>query len=51
MLGLFAGVGFVVALLTLNYSFVSKPPKLFFIDTGYRVVAYAAMGSVLSGWQ
>jgi hypothetical protein len=42
------GIGFffVATSIGVNYLFSRKPLKLFFIDAGYWVVAYAAMGLV-----
>ena len=51
VLGLIVAVGFVVSFLGLNYSFAFKSLKLFLIDAGYPIIAYAVMGTVLGAWQ
>jgi hypothetical protein len=45
-MGFGIGFFFVATSIGVNYLFSRKPLKLFFIDAGYWVVAYAAMGLV-----
>mgnify|MGYP003505857628 FL=1 len=45
-MGFGIGLFFVATSIGVNYLFSRKPLKLFFIDAGYWIVAYAAMGLV-----
>lgn len=45
-MGFGIGFFFVATSIGVNYLFSRKPLKLFFIDAGYWIVAYAAMGLV-----
>lgn len=45
-MGFGIGFFFVATSIGVNYLFSRKPLKLFFIDAGYWMVAYAAMGLV-----
>ncbi len=51
LLGLTAGVGFVLTTHAANYAFESRPLKLYLINAGYPVVSFALMGALLGAWQ
>lgn len=43
--------GFVATVQLTNTLFSHKPIKLWFIDTGYQLICYVAMGAILSLWR
>ena len=43
--------GFVSTVQLTNTLLGNKPIKLWFIDTGYQLVCYAAMGVILAMWR
>lgn len=47
IIGILAGVGFVVTSIATHYLFEPKPMKLFLIIAGQRTACYAAMGTIL----
>jgi Protein of unknown function (DUF1761) len=48
--GLAAGFFFVAAALGVIYLFEQRPLKLFFINAGYQIVNFAAMGAIIGAW-
>ena len=51
MTGLMAGIGFVATTQAATYAFHNRPLKLYLIDVGYPVVAFAILGALLGAWQ
>ena len=49
--GIAVGVGLVATAMATDYVFHSRPPGLYFINAGYRVVGLAIMGAILGIWQ
>jgi Protein of unknown function (DUF1761) len=49
--GLAAGLGWVAMSLGVIYLFEQRSLKLWFINSGYQVVAYALMGAILGAWK
>jgi hypothetical protein len=45
------GVGWVAASTAITYLFETRSATLFFINAGYHVVTYLAMGAILGGWK
>ncbi|MBZ5722491.1 MAG: DUF1761 domain-containing protein [Acidobacteriia bacterium] len=43
-------VGFVATVQLTEVLFAKKPTKLYFINTGYQLVCYLAMGAILAKW-
>jgi len=50
-LGLLVWLGFVMTVQLTAALFSHKNKTLFFIDTGYQLVCYLAMGAIVGGWQ
>ena len=50
-LGLLVGIGFVAPAFASNYTFSSRPFKLFMIDAGYYLVAPVLIGALLGIWR
>ena len=50
-LGLVVWLGFTMTVQLSAARFGHKNRTLFFIDTGYQLVCYLAMGAILGGWQ
>ena len=50
VLGLYAGIGFVATTQASNYTFETRPIRLYLINVGYPVVAFAAIGVLLASW-
>ena len=50
-LGLLAAVAFIVTAFATTYSFESRSLRLFLINIGYPVIAYAIIGVLLAVWQ
>lgn len=48
MAGLFSGLGFVAALLGVFYLFEGRSARLFFINGGFAVVSFTAIGGTLA---
>ena len=48
--GLLTGLFFVATSLGVIYLFEQRPLKLWFINAGYQVVNFAAMGTILGAW-
>jgi hypothetical protein len=49
--GLTVGLGFIGALLALNYGFEWRTPVLWAINVGYAVLGLAIAGAVIGGWR
>ena len=49
--GLFIWFFFVATVQLTDTAFGGKPMKLFFINTGYQLVCFLAMGTILGAWQ
>ena len=43
-------LGFVATVQLTEVLFAKKPAKLYFINTGYQLVCYLAMGAILARW-
>jgi hypothetical protein len=50
-LGFLVWLGFTMTVQLTAALFSHKNRTLFFIDTGYQLVCYVAMGAILGGWQ
>lgn len=50
ILGSIAGVGFVATTSAANYSFESRPLKLYLINVGYSAVSFLLIGIVVALW-
>ena len=50
-MGLLAAIGFILPAFASNYTFSSRPLKLFLIDAGYFVVAWVLIGALLGIWR
>jgi hypothetical protein len=50
-LGFLVWLGFTMTVQLTAALFGHKNRTLFFIDTGYQLVCYLAMGAILGGWQ
>lgn len=50
VLGLLLATGFVLAANAINYAFEGRSLKLFLINGGYPLIAYAAAGALLAVW-
>ena len=50
-LGFLVWLGFTMTVQLTAALFSHKNKTLFFIDTGYQLVCYLAMGAILGGWQ
>ena len=48
VIGLIVGVGFVMTTFAAGYVFEGRPPKLYFINVGYSLVALIVMGGILA---
>ncbi|MEO6185062.1 MAG: DUF1761 domain-containing protein [Steroidobacteraceae bacterium] len=48
--GLFTGVFFIATALGVIYLFEQRPLKLWFINAGYQIVNFTAMGTILGVW-
>jgi hypothetical protein len=44
-------LGFVTTVQLTNSLFSQQPAKLYFINTGYQLVCYLAMGAILGAWR
>ena len=51
LLGLVAGVGFVMTTSAANYVFEDRPLKLYLINSGYPVVSFTLIGLLVGAWQ
>ena len=51
LLGLAAGVGFVMTTSAANYVFEDRPLKLYLINSGYPVVSFTLIGLLVGAWQ
>jgi hypothetical protein len=49
--GLAAGIGWVTMSLGVIYLFEQRSLKLWLINSGYQVLAYALMGAILGAWK
>ena len=49
-IGFAAWLGFVATVQLTEVLFARKPAKLYFINTGYQMVCYLAMGAILAVW-
>ena len=50
-MGLLTAIGFIIPAFASNYTFSSRPLKLFLIDAGYYVVAWVLIGALLGAWR
>ncbi len=50
-LGLLAAIGFVATAFASNYTFGSRPWKLYLIDAGFYLVALVLEGALLGWWR
>jgi hypothetical protein len=50
-LGILVWLGFTMTVQLTSALFSHKNKTLFFIDTGYQLVCFLAMGAILGGWQ
>jgi hypothetical protein len=48
--GLLIGIGFIAPAFASNYTFGSRPLKLYLIDVGYYLVAPVLIGALLGVW-
>ena len=48
--GLLTGLFFIATALGVIYLFEQRPLKLWFINAGYQVVNFAAMGTIVGAW-
>lgn len=48
--GLFISIFWIATSFGINYLFVRRPLKLFFIDAGYYAVSFMVMGIILGAW-
>lgn len=48
--GLFTGLFFIATALGVIYLFEQRPLKLWFINAGYQMVNFAAMGTIIGAW-
>jgi hypothetical protein len=48
--GVFAAFFFIATALGVIYLFEQRPLQLWFINAGYQVVNFAAMGAVIGAW-
>lgn len=46
-----AWLGFVATTRAYGVIFAGRPMALFFLDSGYDLVGYVAMGAIIGGWQ
>lgn len=51
VVGLLAAVGFILTSNATNYSFEGRSLRLFLINNGYPLIAYAVIGILLAVWQ
>ncbi len=51
MLGLIAAVGFILTSNATNYTFEDRSLRIYAINCGYPLVAYALIGILLAAWQ
>ncbi|MBI2170797.1 MAG: DUF1761 domain-containing protein [Chloroflexi bacterium] len=51
LLGLLAGVGFVLTTHAANYAFEQKPLKLYLTNAGYPVISFLSIGALIGVWQ
>ncbi len=51
LVGVAAGLGFVATSAASNYTFESRPLKLYLINVGYPVASFAFMGLLIGVWQ
>ena len=51
LIGLLAGIGFVVTSTASSYLFESKPFKLYLLTVGYYVISYVIIGGILAIWK
>jgi len=49
--GLLMWLGFVTTTQLSNWIFSSSKKELYFIDTGYQLVSFVAMGAILGAWR
>ena len=49
--GLVVGIGFIATAMASDTAFCGWGPRLFIIQSGYRVVYSVVMGALLGGWQ
>ena len=49
-LGLLAGIGFILTTQAANYTFESRPIKLYLINAGYPAVTFVVIGILLALW-
>ena len=45
------GVGFIGAMLVLNYGFEARSPTLWLIYAGYAIVGLTIAGAIIGGWK
>lgn len=50
-LGLLAGLGLIMTSAAANYTFESRPLKLYLINAGYSLVGFPIVGIVLASWR
>ena len=51
LIGIVAWLGFSATTRAYGVIFAARPMPLFFLDTGYDLASYAAMGAILGGWR
>ncbi len=51
VIGLIAGVGFVLTSFGASYLFEGRPFRLYAINAGYQVVGLLIMGAILGAWR
>lgn len=49
--GALAALGFVAAMLALNYGFEGRPTTLWLINAGYALVGLTIAGGIIGGWK
>lgn len=50
-LGLGIGLAFVATSTAINYAYQGRPFRLWLIDAGYLVAAFALIGTIMGAWQ
>ena len=49
--GFLSGAGFAATAMAASYGFEGRSRRLFLINAGYPIVAYAIMGTIIGAWQ
>lgn len=50
-LGATVAIGFIAAMLAMNYGFEARPTTLWFINSAYAIVGLALAGAIIGGWK